>query len=57
MVTVTGNGVFDGALDPTTCAIGAANSSGANSWSGSLAHVAIFDRALSGAEVLSLGVL
>lgn len=42
---------------PVSAAIGAASSGGANSWAGGIAHVAIFDYALSDAEILSLGVL
>ncbi len=48
-------GSFSGAL--ATAAIGALNIGGASSWNGSIAHVALFDYALSDAEVLSLGVL
>lgn len=48
-------GTFGGAL--SAAAIGALSTAGASCWSGSLAHVALFDRALSGADVLSLGVL
>jgi hypothetical protein len=55
--TQTGLDAFDQSLDPTLCAIGARTTAGASSWSGSIAHVAIFDRALTGAEILSLGVL
>lgn len=55
--TATGLVSAVGTPTATTTTIGASNTSGADSWSGSLAHVAIFDRALSGAEVLSLGVL
>lgn len=55
--TQTGLGAFVGTPTATTTAIGAIGTSGASSWSGALAHVAIFDRALSGAEMLSLGVL
>lgn len=46
-----------GTPSATLTTIGATNTSGTDSWSGSIDDVAIFDRALSGAEVLSLGVL
>lgn len=55
--TQTGNGTFTGTIGSTTCAIGAGGSTGASCWSGGIAHVVIFDRALSGAEILSVGVL
>lgn len=52
--TQTGLEAFEGAL--TGVEIGNFPSTTA-AWSGTLAHVAIFGRALSGAEMLSLGVL
>lgn len=55
--TQTGNSAFDGVPAATTTAIGAAGTSGANSWSGQIAHVAIFDRALAGEEIADLATL
>jgi len=55
--TQTGLQTLDGTILSTKALIGAGTNAGANSWSGGIAHVAIFDRVLSGAEALSLGVL
>lgn len=55
--TQTALGVWAGSLGATTCCVGAASTAGANPWSGLLAHAAVWARALSAAEVLSLATL
>lgn len=59
-VGTTQSGGIDDFSDPPLAArtiIGANTALNTFYWSGQVAHVAIFDRALSGAEILSLGVL
>ena len=55
--TLTGLQTVAGTPGAATTTIGASNTSGATGWIGDLAHVAIFNRVLTGAEMLSLGVL
>lgn len=55
--TQTGLATFTGTPGATTTVIGAFNTTGTGSYPGGIAHVAIWDRALSPSEVLSLGVL
>jgi hypothetical protein len=52
--TQTGLAAFVGAPAATTTAIGALGTTGANSWSGGLAHVAIWNTALTPAQILTL---
>lgn len=53
--TQTGLGTWAGAL--TLCYIGAISTTPNSPWFGSLAHTAIFNRALSAAEIASLAVV
>lgn len=55
--TLTGLGTWAGSLLSTTTQIGAQDTSGTNPWFGWLAHVAIGNRALTGAEVAALAVV
>lgn len=55
--TQTGLAAFVGTPSATGTVIGAADTGAANGWVGSLAHIAIWDRALDGSEISSLGVL
>lgn len=55
--TQTGLGTWAGALATTLCCIGAASTTPTLSWLGSQAHTAIFNRALSAAEIASLAVV
>lgn len=55
--TQTGLGVFAGALSSTQTIIGALNTTPAQVWGGMLAHAAIWTRALSAAEMLTLATL
>lgn len=52
--TQTGLGVWAGVLASTATVLGAANTTPANVWSGTLAHAALWARALSDAEVAEL---
>lgn len=54
--TQTGIGTFTGTVGLTTCALGAGGSTGASCWSGGVAHGAVWNRALSAAEMVSAGV-
>lgn len=55
--TQTGNLAFESAPAAATTAIGAAGTSGANSWSGNIAHVAIFDTVLTALDIADLATL
>lgn len=56
--TLTGLGVWVGSLSSTFSAIAEFNSAGtSNSWSGNLAHVAIWKIALTATEVARIGIL
>jgi hypothetical protein len=50
-------GTWAGTLANTRCVIGAADTALSNPWLGNLAHVAVFTRALSAADVLSLATV
>jgi hypothetical protein len=52
--TQTGLGVWGGTLGVTSTCVGAYNTSAASPWSGTLAHVALFTRPLSPAQIASL---
>ena len=51
--TQTGLGTFAGSLATTTTLLGASAQTPSNVWSGTLAHMAIFTRALSATEIAS----
>lgn len=55
--TQTGLGTWVGALASTLCCIGAQNTTPTNAHKGVAAHTAIFNRALSAAEIASLAVV
>ena len=55
--TQTGLGVWVGSLAATTTVIGARTTTPTSVWSGSLAHLAVWNRALAAAEVASLAVV
>lgn len=55
--TQTGLGTWVGALATTLCCIGASSTTPTASWLGSQSHTAIFNRALSAAEIASLAVV
>jgi hypothetical protein len=55
--TQTGLASFVGTPGATATVIGATDTGGASSWSGTLAHVAIFDYVLSGAEIADIAQL
>lgn len=52
--TQAGLGTFAGALNNATTLIGALNSAPANVWDGSIAHVAIWRTALTGAQITAI---
>jgi hypothetical protein len=52
--STTGLGTWAGTLGSTACVLGAQSTSGANWWSGLIGPVALFDRALTPAEVAAL---
>lgn len=55
--TQTALGVFAGTIPSTGARIGAAENAASNFWSGSLAHVALWDTPLSAAEVAALATV
>lgn len=55
--TQSGFGVFSGSLAATTTVIGAATTTPTQVWSGYLAHVAVWNRALTATEILSLATV
>jgi len=55
--TLTGLATWAGALAAATSVIGAQNTSAGNPWSGSVAHVALWDAALSAGEIAALGAV
>lgn len=55
--TQTGLGTFAGSLAAATTLIGAISTAPANVWSGILAHGAIFNRALTAAEMLQASII
>lgn len=52
--TQTGNGTYAGGLGTLTSTFAASNTSTSSPWKGSLAHIAVFDRVLSAAEIASV---
>jgi len=55
--TLTGLGTWAGSLSSTQCCLGAGTTTPTLLWSGSLARVALWNVALTAAEILALGVL
>jgi hypothetical protein len=55
--TQTGLGVWAGSLAATTTAIGATGTSGGNPWAGYAAHTAVWNTALSAAQIATLAVV
>lgn len=55
--TQTGLGTWAGSLASNVCAIGSSGTTPGSLWSGDLAHVAVFARELSAAEVLSVATV
>jgi hypothetical protein len=55
--TLTGLGTWAGALASTNAVIGASNTTPSLVWSGQIAHVALFGRALTEANILGLATL
>ena len=51
---LTSLGVWDGTIDSSLCAIGSYSNSPSYVWKGYISHVALWDRALTPAEILSL---
>lgn len=55
--TSASSGTWNGTLDSSKSVIGAQNTGAGNPWSGFIAHLALWNRALSAAEIASLAVV